>query len=256
MAWIPILAPLISIVLDQDSPDDMLNDFMAVGFNFKLPPELLGRYGPRKRAYGTEVQAWIDQLDWTNQWTLARALARHLLEKRPLLVHQRLEGVGWQFDGATFTPTEIGDVEAHAFFPAGAVHDAYVHIRSLFKDAKEELFIIDGFIDASIFEFLLSTNGPKKCRILTFARNLPRDFLTERKLFVQQHGFDIVLRTSSVFHDRQIIVDGQRAFVLGASIKDAGKKAFHIIPVETPSVSAEIIRYGEEVWRDATPALG
>ena len=32
-----------------------------------------------------------------------------------------------------------------------------------------------------------------------------------------------------------IIVDGQRAFVLGASIKDAGKRAFNIIPIEAPS---------------------
>jgi hypothetical protein len=31
---------------------------MAVGFNFDLPPELENRFGPRKRAYVTEVQKW------------------------------------------------------------------------------------------------------------------------------------------------------------------------------------------------------
>jgi len=36
-AWIPVLAPPLSIVIDQDSPDLVLNDFMAVGFNFHLP---------------------------------------------------------------------------------------------------------------------------------------------------------------------------------------------------------------------------
>ena len=55
-AWIPVRAPLLSIVIDQDSPDLVLNDFMAVGFNFHPPPELEGRYGPRKRAYVAEVQ--------------------------------------------------------------------------------------------------------------------------------------------------------------------------------------------------------
>ena len=39
-AWVPVLAPLLSIVIDQDSPDLVLNDFMAVGFNFHLSPEL------------------------------------------------------------------------------------------------------------------------------------------------------------------------------------------------------------------------
>lgn len=37
---VPVLAPLLSIVIDQDSPDLVLNDFMAVGFNFHLSPKL------------------------------------------------------------------------------------------------------------------------------------------------------------------------------------------------------------------------
>jgi len=135
------------------------------------------------------------------------------------------------------------------------VHDAFVHIRSLFKDASHELFVIDGYVDSSLFQFLLSTNGPRMCRILTKSRNLPSDFVTEAGLFVAQHGFAMSVRTSDVFHDRQIIVDGQRAFVLGASIKDAGRRAFNIIPIETPSVSAEMIRYAEQVWATAQHVL-
>lgn len=134
-AWVPVLAPLLSIVIDQESPDHVLNDLMAVGFNFQLSPELQGSYGPRKRAYVTEVQDWIDGLEWTAQWELARALAIRLGENRAHLVRQRLQGVGWRLDGARFTPIETSDVNQHAFFPAGAVHDAFVHIRSLFKGA-------------------------------------------------------------------------------------------------------------------------
>jgi hypothetical protein len=93
------------------------------------------------------------------------------------------------------------------------------------------------------------------CRILTKSRNLPADFITEAGLFVAQHGFAMSVRTSDVFHDRQVIVDGQRAFVLGASIKDAGRRAFNIIPIETPSVSAEMIRYAEQVWTTAKHVL-
>jgi hypothetical protein len=42
IAWVPVLAPLLSIVADQESPDMVLNDFLAVGFNFHLPQELDG----------------------------------------------------------------------------------------------------------------------------------------------------------------------------------------------------------------------
>jgi hypothetical protein len=251
-AWVPTLAPLISLVADQESPDAVLNDFMAVGFNFELPPELEKSFGPRKHAYLTEVQKWISELEWTAQWELARALAKRMTEKNPHLVRERLDGVGWRFDGSEFFPIETGGIREHVFFPAGASHDAFVHIRSLFKDARRELFIIDGYIDTSLFQFLLSTNGPRTCRVLTKARTVPHDFVSEARHFVRQHGFTLTIRTSDAFHDRQIVLDGSRAFILGASIKDAGKKAFHIIPVENRSTRDEMIRYAEEVWDQAT----
>lgn len=138
----------------------MLNDFMAVGFNFHLPPDLEDRYGPRKRAYVAEVQGWIDDLEWTSQWELARALALRLSENRAHLVQQRLAGVGWRLDGTQFVPTERSNTDQHVFFPAVAVHDAFVHIRSLFKGASKEIFVIDGYLDSSLFQFLLSTNSP------------------------------------------------------------------------------------------------
>src|ERR1700733_6178200 len=196
IAWVPVLAPLLSIVADQESPDLVLNDLMAVGFNFQLPPELEGVGEPRKRAYLVEVQRWIDELDWTTQWELARALTRRLTENRDALVQQRLLGVGGRLDGIQFVPLEKGDVDQHVFFPAGAVHDAFVHIRSLFKGAMKEIFIIDGYVDSSIFEFLLSTNSPRACRILTKSQQLPKDFLAETKAFVAQHGFAFSIRSS------------------------------------------------------------
>src|ERR1035441_10317537 len=100
-------------------------------------------------------------------------------------------------------PVEKGAVEQHVFFPAGAVHDAFVHIRSLFKGASKEIFVIDGYVDSSLFQFLVSTNGPKACRILTKSRQLPRDFLAEARAFVAQHGFACSIRSSDVFHDRE-----------------------------------------------------
>jgi hypothetical protein len=251
IAWVPVLAPLISIVADQESPDMVLNDFLAVGFNFHLPPELNGAGAPRKRAYLSEVQAWIAELDWQAQWELARALALRLVENRRAVVERRLEAVGWRLEGTQFTPIEKGNIDQHVFFPAGAVHDAFVHVRGLFKGAHREIFVVDGYIDSSIFQFLLSTNSPKTCRILTSWKRLPKDFLAETKAFVTQHGFAISIRSTDTFHDREIIVDQRHVFVLGASIKDAGKRAFNIVPVEARSVIDEMIRYAEQEWRAA-----
>ena len=38
----------------------------------------------------------------------------------------------------------------HVYFPAGAVHDAFVHIRSLFKGAMKEIFIIDRYVELPV----------------------------------------------------------------------------------------------------------
>ncbi|MGC2517282.1 MAG: hypothetical protein WA383_22395, partial [Terriglobales bacterium] len=123
--------------------------------------------------------------------------------------------------------------------------------RSLFKGASKEIFVIDGYVDSSLFQFLLSTNSPRTCRILTKSRQLPKDFIAETKAFVAQHGFAFTIRSSDVFHDREIIVDGRQVFVLGASIKDAGKRAFNIVPVEAPPVVEGMIRYAEQEWSSA-----
>ena len=46
-------------------------------------------------------------------------------------------------------------------------------------------------------------------------------------------------------------MDGRQVFVLGASIKDAGKRAFNIVPVEAPPVVEGMIRYAEQEWSSA-----
>ena len=146
-------------------------------------------------------------------------MARLMLSKNPHLLRERLEGIGRQFDGDEFRPTETGGIGEQVFFPAGASHDAFVHVRSLFKEASQEIFVIDGYVDTSLFQFLLSTNGPTTCRILTKARTVPHDFVPEANRFVQQHGFYLSVRTSDLFHDRQIVLDKSRAFWLKRNTK-------------------------------------
>ena len=70
-----------------------------------------------------------------------------------------------------------------------------------------------------------------------------------------QHGFAVSIRSTDTFHDREIIVDQKQVFVLGASIKDAGKRAFNIVPVEAGPVINEMIRYAEQGWRAAQQIL-
>lgn len=51
----------------------------------------------------------------------------------------------------------------------------------------------------------------------------------------------LVVKTTSVFHDRFLILDGKTAYHIGASLKDAGKKCFGISLLTDPDVVKELL---------------
>ncbi len=54
------------------------------------------------------------------------------------------------------------------------------------------------------------------------------------------------------FHDRFLIVDNNRCYLLGASIKDAGNKGSTVVPLQEPSIVKFILDYGNQAWTLAT----
>ena len=51
----------------------------------------------------------------------------------------------------------------------------------------------------------------------------------------------LTVKKTQVFHDRFIILDGQTAYHIGASIKDAGKKCFGISLLTDPKMVSELL---------------
>ena len=145
-------------------------------------------------------------------------------------------------------------VDAQAFFPKGATHDAYTHIRAILQEARKSIFIIDGYMDSSIYTVLSTITGSLDIRFLS--SKVPNDFALEAKRFVQQHTtFTLTIRTVRDFHDRFIVIDGNSCYLLGASIKDAGNRAFTIVPLRDLPVVEFFQRYAQDVWNSAAVVL-
>ncbi len=144
-------------------------------------------------------------------------------------------------------------IEREVFFVKGSDHDAYVHIRSILQTAKADLFVIDPYMDGSIYQALGTlTATPMNVRMLTSKH--PADFALETKKFVKQHaGFTVEVRAARDFHDRFIMLDRTRCYLLGASIKDAGNKGFTVVPLQEPSIVRFILDHADQVWTSATP---
>ena len=107
----------------------------------------------------------------------------------------------------------------------GQLYDAYTLIQSLFESANNEIIIIDNYVDRTILDRLVVKNRNVQVIIYTSinTRLLGRDINT----FNSQYGGLDVRYTTNV-HDRYIIIDQNKIYHLGHSIKDLGKKIFYI----------------------------
>ena len=103
----------------------------------------------------------------------------------------------------------------------GQFYDSYTLIQSLFESANNEIIIIDNYVDRTILDRLVVKNRNVEVIIYTSinTRLLGRDINT----FNSQYGGLDVRYTTNV-HDRYIIIDQNKIYHLGHSIKDIGKK--------------------------------
>lgn len=135
--------------------------------------------------------------------------------------------------------------------PAGSAHDAYVEIRKIIQLTTAEIFIVDSYVDETLWQLLTNLPASAKIRIMTMQRK--GDFALEGRKFAIQHGNKIEVRQTQKYHDRFVVIDSSRVWHLGASIKDAGNKAFGMSEFARPVISAGVKTDVENRWNAATP---
>ena len=116
----------------------------------------------------------------------------------------------------------------------GQLYDAYTLIQSIFESSNNEIIIIDNYVDRSILDRLVVKKHNVQVIIYTSinTRLLGRDINT----FNSQYGGLDVRYTTNV-HDRYIIIDQNKIYHLGHSIKDLGKKIFSISESDSNLIS-------------------
>ena len=112
----------------------------------------------------------------------------------------------------------------------GQLYDAYTLIQSIFESANNEIIIIDNYVDRTILDRLVVKKSNVQVIIYTSinSRLLGRDINTFNSQYV---GLDV--RYTTNVHDRYIIIDQNKIYHLGHSIKDLGKKIFSISQSES-----------------------
>jgi hypothetical protein len=123
-------------------------------------------------------------------------------------------------------------------FFAGQIYDAFNLITSLIQKAQKDIILIDGYVDVNTLNILSKKNIGVDAKIYTY----PSTKLTDKDIatFNAQYP-NLIIKKTSVFHDRFIVVDQTVVYRVGASLKDAGSKCFAVSLMEDPGIATNLL---------------
>jgi hypothetical protein len=143
----------------------------------------------------------------------------HGLNQRNLLA--RLQG----YEGALKSSLaelklDLPDAEIKGVYEPGEEYEFYRDLKSILATAQQEIFVIDPYLNAEIFD-VHAGSIPRSVTFRLLSNNVPSDV----KALAQKYasGGNLQFRVSGSVHDRVIFVDN-RVWISGQSLKDAAKK--------------------------------
>lgn len=113
--------------------------------------------------------------------------------------------------------------DTQGIFFQGQIFDAYAKFESFIAQAKQEIILIDNYVDLSILQRL----AKKKKNVNVVIYTDPKTKLTAQD--IQQFNTQyptLTLNHTTKMHDRFLIIDQKTLYHIGASLKDLGKKCF------------------------------
>ncbi|NBR13628.1 MAG: ORF6N domain-containing protein [Flavobacteriales bacterium] len=142
---------------------------------------------------------------------------------------QRIEGVerkliesDQKFENL-FSALEKNLLPTQGVFFDGQIFDAYELMSRIIRSAKQEIILIDNYIDESVLSQLSKRRANVEAIIYT--KSVSRIL----QLDIERHNSQyplIQIRELRDSHDRFLIIDRKESYHIGASLKDLGKKWF------------------------------
>ena len=120
-------------------------------------------------------------------------------------------------------------------FVDGQIFDAYEFVQKLIKSAKKSITLIDNYVDESVLTMMSEKQSGVKVDIYT--KEISKVLQLAGRNFNAQYG-DLEIKTTDVFHDRFMIIDDETIYIIGASLKDAGKRLFAFTQMDSEQISA------------------
>jgi hypothetical protein len=166
-----------------------------------------------KSQRGTQFRIWATKI-----------LKTYLL--KGYAVHERLERIEnklAEHDKTFDLLIKTSILPQEGIFFEGEIFDAYQFVINLIKTAKNEIVLIDNYVDDSVL-FMLSKRA-NSVNAIIYTSKITKQLKLDLEKFNSQYA-EITIKTYDKSHDRFLIIDKQIVYHLGASLKDLGKKWF------------------------------
>ena len=136
-------------------------------------------------------------------------------------------------------------------FGAGEVYDIFRALNEVVSSAERSIFIVDPYLDDSVFNHYLTSRKPEVMVRLLLSKNADQLKPAAEK-YNQQFGGVVEIRKTKAVHDRVIFLDDYVCWVLGQSLKDAAKaKPTYLAPLAPDVVQAKLQDYND-IWAGAS----
>lgn len=107
-------------------------------------------------------------------------------------------------------------------FYNGQIYDAYSFVLDLIRSAKNEIILIDNYVDDTVLTLFSKVPNIK---IIVYTNTISKQLKLDFEKYSKQYD-NITLKIFPSSHDRFLILDKKEIFHIGASLKDLGKKWF------------------------------
>jgi len=110
-------------------------------------------------------------------------------------------------------------IPKQGIFFDGQIFDAHKFVSDLLRSAKKSIILIDNYVDESVLVLFTKINVV----VTIYTERITPQLELDLKKYNEQYN-KITIKELKKSHDRFLIIDNEKIFHIGASIKDLGKK--------------------------------
>ena len=179
--------------------------------------------------YRVKSQKGVLSRRWTNVVLKDYLMKGIIINQRISSLERRIEDKFIQFDQKLYEHEKKIEFFIQSSLPPkqgiffdGQIYDAYSFVAKLVRSAKRRIVLIDNYIDDTVLTILSKREAGVEAVVYT------GKISKQLQLDIDKHNAQyppVEVRTFSKAHDRFLIID-EKVYLVGASIKDLGKKWF------------------------------